>query len=64
MGEGHLVFYLARWLAMCIFEIAIFEVDAPLKWHLSNQSLSQGLALQKRKKKKTVSVYSTVTLVH
>lgn len=36
---------------MCIFKIAIFEVDAPLKWHLSNQSLSQGLALQKRKKK-------------
>lgn len=25
-------FYLVMWLAMCLFEIAILEVDASLKW--------------------------------
>lgn len=34
--------YLVLWWAMCLFEIAVFEVDA---------SATQALVLQKRKKK-------------
>ena len=43
------------WLRLCLFTMAIFEVDASLKWIrlwsgcLGNQSLSQVLALKKRR---------------
>ena len=43
------------WLRLCLFAMAIFEVDASLKWIrlwsgcLGNQSLSQALALKKRR---------------
>ena len=38
VGTWHsLLLYLVTWLAMCLFEIAVFEVDVSLKW-ISRQS--------------------------
>lgn len=40
LGEGdNLALYLVLWLAMCLFKIAIFEVDACLKWMLWQSKL-------------------------
>lgn len=61
IGLGDLVLYLVVWLAKCLPEIVIFEMNASLKWRL-NQSLSQ--VLVSKKEKPTVRVYTTIDSVH
>lgn len=49
MPGGGLTLYLVLWLARYLFEI-VFEVDASLNGCLSDQSLSQALAPEKKRK--------------
>lgn len=46
---GSLALYLVMWLARCLFERAIFEVDASLKWTPWQSKLKLDTFIPKRK---------------
>lgn len=46
---GSLAPYLTPWLAMCLSEIASFEVDASLKWMPQQAKLKSGTCITKKK---------------
>lgn len=51
-GEGELALYLVMWLGMCLFKIykiAIFEVDASLKWMPEKSKFKSGTCITERK---------------
>ena len=50
MGEGGLALHPVLWLVMCLFEKGTLEADTSEMDASDNQSLSQAIALQKRKK--------------
>ena len=53
--EGGLALYLVVWLTMCLFEIAVIEVDASLKWIPLQLKLMSGTCIMKRKQTKNAT---------
>lgn len=64
-GGGHALYLSCGW--RCVYEIAFIEVDAYFMWmplptgYLSNQSLSEALALEKEKP--TIKPHTPITQV-
>lgn len=55
---GQPVLYLVLWLAICLLEIATFELDAPLKRMLHQSKLKSGTCITQKKFK--VRAYTTI----
>lgn len=54
--------YLVTWLPTCLFEIAVFEVGAPLKWTPRQSTLKSGICKTKRKKIDCQSLHYRVSV--